>query len=88
MSSPPPVCPICHEDVPPNAKACPSCGADDRSGWSDNARYDGLDLPDEAWEDGEEHPHKKLATGPIGVPLFWKIVAVVVLLTLLWYFFT
>jgi hypothetical protein len=38
--------------VPRNARACPECGADERSGWNeDAARYDGLDLPDEAFED-------------------------------------
>ena len=44
---PPEICPICREDVPRNARACPECGADERSGWkSDAAVHDGLDLPD------------------------------------------
>ena len=30
-------CPVCGEEVHPNARACPSCGADDRSGWRDDA---------------------------------------------------
>lgn len=48
----PAVCPVCGEDVPPRAKACPECGADERSGWKEDAHlYDGLDLPDEAWEE-------------------------------------
>jgi hypothetical protein len=29
----PEVCPVCGEDVPPRALACPECGADHRSGW-------------------------------------------------------
>jgi len=42
------VCPVCGEDVPRTALACPECGADHNSGWRENAEaYDGLDLPDE-----------------------------------------
>lgn len=45
-------CPVCGADVPRGAKACPECGADERSGWNEEAtRYDGLDLPDSAFED-------------------------------------
>jgi predicted nucleic acid-binding Zn ribbon protein len=48
---PPETCPVCGESVPPGAKACPGCGADERSGWDDEAtRYDGLDLPDESFD--------------------------------------
>jgi len=45
-------CPVCGETVPRGAKACPGCGADERSGWDEEAtRYDDLDLPDSAFED-------------------------------------
>lgn len=41
------MCPVCGEDVSPIAVACPECGADDRSGWQEDAEaYDGVDLPD------------------------------------------
>jgi hypothetical protein len=56
-SKPPPSeCPVCGAPVPPKARACPECGADERSGWDeDAARYDGLDLPDSAFgEDAGE----------------------------------
>jgi hypothetical protein len=53
---PPTECPVCGEDVPRGAKACPGCGADERSGWDEEAtRYDGLDLPADAFDD-REHP--------------------------------
>lgn len=39
-------CPVCGADVPRAAKSCPECGACDKSGWSEEARYDGLDLPE------------------------------------------
>jgi hypothetical protein len=52
---PPAECPVCGESVPRGAKACPGCGADERSGWDeDSTRYDGLDLPDEAFDDGDK----------------------------------
>jgi hypothetical protein len=44
---PPEICPVCGEDVPPKALACPQCGADHNSGWREDALiYDGVDLPD------------------------------------------
>jgi hypothetical protein len=33
----PDICPVCGEDVPRNAKACPECGADEESGWKEGA---------------------------------------------------
>ncbi len=45
--TPPETCPICGSEVPPDALACPDCGADDRTGWNEEATAtDGLDLPD------------------------------------------
>ena len=44
----PKVCPVCGEDVPRIALACPECGADHTSGWREDAEaYDAVDLPDE-----------------------------------------
>ena len=40
-------CPNCGEEVPAGAKACPGCGSDESTGWSENAVYDGTDIPDE-----------------------------------------
>jgi hypothetical protein len=48
---PPEICPNCGAEVPPSARACPECGACEDTGWSEAARYDALDLPDEAFED-------------------------------------
>ena len=43
----PEICPVCGEDVPQHALACPECGADHNSGWREDAdTYDGVDLPD------------------------------------------
>ena len=42
------MCPVCGEDIPRTALACPECGADHNSGWREDAEtYDAVDLPDE-----------------------------------------
>jgi hypothetical protein len=33
-------CPHCGAQVPSNATACPECGSDEETGWSENADYD------------------------------------------------
>jgi len=48
---PPGDCHNCGGSVPRGARACPDCGATDDAGWNDEATYDGLDLPDSAFED-------------------------------------
>ena len=43
----PEICPNCGAEVPRGAKACPQCGSDEQTGWSEEAATGGLDLPDE-----------------------------------------
>ena len=45
MSSYP--CPHCGEPVPAKAKFCRECGSDASTGWSDEAEYGSLDLPED-----------------------------------------
>jgi len=33
------ICPVCGQEVQTREKTCPSCGADDETGWSGNAAY-------------------------------------------------
>ena len=83
--TPPPVCPVCGEDVPPRSLACPECGACHESGWSDDAVYDNADLPDEDFDYDEftarefegRKPRRKNHA-------LWWITAAVVLAALLW----
>jgi hypothetical protein len=74
-------CPVCGEDVPAGAKACPECGACEKSGWNeDEASHDGLDLP------GQDFDYEKFKADEFGeprnargMPLAWKITAIVLL---------
>ncbi len=78
---PPSECPVCGAAVPRDARACPECGADERSGWNeDDTRYDGLDLPDEAFDDGQRTPPR--APRPRSNHL-WSIVASLLVLALI-----
>ena len=71
--------------MPPNALACPECGACHNTGWKEDADvYDGLDLPgcDFDYDDfvkkefsgGTRRPH---------IPAIWWVTGVVLLLVLL-----
>jgi RNA polymerase subunit RPABC4/transcription elongation factor Spt4 len=49
----PETCPTCGEDVPRHARACPHCGADEFTGWSEDAQQAtaaDLGIPDEDFD--------------------------------------
>jgi uncharacterized membrane protein YvbJ len=79
----PDTCPNCGADVPQNARACPECGSDDSTGWSERATTQSLDLPD------DEFNYEEFVEREFGTPkrskkkLFWTIVAVLLLLSFL-----
>ena len=78
----PNTCPVCGATVPANAKACPACGADERSGWDDEqTRYDGLDLPDDSlnYDETLRDEGLKPRAVPKGVPIFWWMVGLIVI---------
>src|SRR6185503_8613566 len=81
LPRPPEICPNCGAAVPPDAKACPDCGSDDQTGWSETAAAAGLGLPDESFdydkfvdEEFGERPAR-----PRGVAWSWWMVALLVL---------
>jgi hypothetical protein len=85
--SAPAICPVCGEDVPRGALACPECGADHKSGWREDAEsYDGVDLPDDF--DYEEFTRKEFGSSakPGGISTIWWITATALLLLTLLYF--
>ena len=70
---PPKRCPVCGENVPPAALACPECGADHNSGWQENADvYDAVDLPDEDF-DYQEFVKQEFgsAARPVAKRVWW-----------------
>lgn len=79
---PPDECANCGASIPRNAKACPECGADERTGWRENdeTRYDGLDLPESAFEDEKAPPRKPARQG---LAWYWWVMAVLVLIGLI-----
>jgi hypothetical protein len=81
----PELCPVCKEEVPPGALACPECGADHNSGWREDAdAYDGVDLPD---EDFNYNDFVKREFGarvkPTGLKIVWWLVGLLVILAFL-----
>jgi len=83
----PTVCPNCGAEVPPNAKACPGCGSDEKTGWSEYANIGALNLPDEEFNYDEfaerEWGHKKKVV-PRGIKVFWWTVAVLLIGLFFW----
>ncbi len=83
MSQPPPdECANCGTAIPPGARACPECGADERSGWREQSPYDGLDLPDEAWAEHETHADGTPPRRVNGLAWHWWLVAVLLIVLL------
>lgn len=62
-------CPNCGALVPQNALACPECGSDAETGWSEAARYQelGFYLPD------DDEPTEPPST-PLHLPQHWLVV--------------
>jgi hypothetical protein len=84
----PEICPACGEDVPRGALACPECGADEKSGWREDAEtYDGVDLPDEF--DYDEFARREFGSSPKprAISAVWWVTAIVVLVLTLLYLF-
>lgn len=84
----PEICPVCGEDVPRRALACPQCGADHNSGWREEAdTYDAVDLPDDDfnYEDFVKREFGSRAK-PRGLKTIWWIVAIALIIAFVVYF--
>lgn len=75
----PETCPVCGEEVPPRALACPECGADENSGW----RGDG---EDEETFDYDEFVEQEFGAGQRKRPLYplWIVTTILLLAAFFW----
>ena len=84
----PEVCPNCGAEIPRNAKACPECGSDEKTGWSETAYASSLGLPDEEF-DHDEFVNEEFGDStvkPRGISWFWWAAAVILAGLLLVFF--
>ena len=80
---PPPVeCAQCGASIPRRAAACPECGADEHTGWREASLYDGLELPESAWDDENDdssQARRNMKRNVNGIAWYWWCVAVAML---------
>ena len=74
------VCPNCGAEVSLKALSCPECGSDEKTGWSEDTMYDGLDLP--AFEETRDNSSKSLFQNK----LLLYVVAIMTILAFIWFF--
>jgi hypothetical protein len=81
-------CPNCGANLPKKAKACPECGSDEMTGWSESAHADNLGLPDEEF-DYEKFVQDEFGSGqtrPRGIHWFWWLTALLLIAALIFFF--
>ncbi len=74
------VCPNCGAEVSLKALSCPECGSDEKTGWSEDTMYDGLDLP--AIEETRDNSSKSLFQNKF----LLYAVAIMTILAFIWFF--
>ncbi len=74
------ICPNCGAEVPIKALSCPECGSDEKTGWSEDTMYDGLDLP--AFEETRDKSSKSLLQNKF----LLYVVAIMTILAFIWFF--
>jgi hypothetical protein len=74
------VCPVCGQVLDATDRACPQCGACEKSGWNQSGDWEEWDEP-EALEDSAR-PGRAPSRGATGN--FWWWVSLAVLLSFLW----
>ncbi|MCR4290360.1 MAG: zinc ribbon domain-containing protein [Candidatus Scalindua sp.] len=73
-------CPNCGAEVPIKAKSCPDCGSDEKTGWSEDTMYDGLDLP--ALEESDTQEKASMLQSKI---LYYIVVILTIVAFILFY---
>jgi hypothetical protein len=85
---PPEICPTCGAEVPRKAKACPGCGADENTGWAEDASQAttaDLGLPEEDF-DYEEFTQREFGPAkpkPHGLHWIWWLAEIALLAAIL-----
>ena len=72
--------------MPPRSKACPECGSDEETGWSERAAADRLGIPAAEFDYQEfvnEEFGERKRIRPRGVNWLWWVVALIALAALL-----
>jgi len=72
-------CPLCGGEFKKGLRACPHCGSDENTGWSDKTYLDGIDLGDDVDYDElvkDEFPGRSTAPAK----LRWTTIAGIVVL--------
>lgn len=84
-SNDPFICPNCGADVPAKAKACPECGSDEKTGWSENTVYDGTGIEDPDEFDYDDFVRREFGKGARRSrrEWLWWVIAVAVLVAFL-----
>jgi hypothetical protein len=85
LTGPPAICPNCGANVPPNAKACPECGSDEQTGWSEHAAAADLGLPDQSF-DYDKFVAEEFGPGraqPRGIAWGWWLAAALLAVAML-----
>ncbi len=84
----PEVCPNCGYLVPAQARSCPDCGADEQTGWNEDASAQRLGVPDDSFDHDEfvrnEFGERSPGIKPKGIAWGWWLVGVGVLAGFLW----
>jgi len=80
-------CPNCGAEVPAKAKACPGCGSDEKTGWSDDTIYDGTDIDDPEEFDYDDWKRREIdgrGRRRSGKQWFWWAVTIAILAVVSW----
>ena len=74
------ICPNCGAEVPVKSLSCLECGSDEKTGWSEDTMYDGLDLP--VFEETRKNSSKSLLQNKF----LLYVVAIMTILAFIWMF--
>ena len=81
------ICPVCGATVPAKARACPECGSDEKTGWSDQTIYDDTGIEDPEEFDYDEYVRREFGQGPkrSGRQWLWWVAGVIVIGLMVWF---